>query len=435
VTCRQRLFAAFVVGRRAGAAVLAAGLAAGCATVESHEVVPHVGPDARYDALFPYYVELCAVSQIRSNFAPHGGSPGHAAMYIKGACRDPSTRYPTLKLCGDDVDPTDPESGSGVSVNKMLRNVNWIATPGKRLFYHGDLDPDEVLNVDTGIAAIYAAEAAGVFEGVDVHAPYRPPEDDEDAFLYLAAAETLGTDFALTFGRTVYCARLPLGRRQVADVIEYLNDLNSDYARGGRDYNWSGYNDNCSHTLRNSLAAAGIWQSKSIATYRLGQLANLSVPANEFANLALLMTSYPIEDFDELMGDPVLRRTLARRSWLPTRHGAMLELIPVHQNNELYETDAAIFMLRSPFRRKKSRNVGDLFEDPVYTDLEKNLLHFQELYGRILAERSADWEATERDSADRRARDHYYRYIEAQLEDVDRKLERLGDLEPTRRTR
>jgi hypothetical protein len=401
-------------------------LGAACATVATHEgPLPPVGLDPRYDALFPYYVELCAVSQIRAHFAPHGGSPGHAAMYVKGACRDPSTEFPTLKVCGPQVDLTDPESGSGVSVNKVLRNVNWIATPGKRLFYYGNLEPHEVLNKENGLAAIYAAEAAGVFEGVDIHGVYKPPPGDREAQLYLAAAETLGTDFALNFGRTVFCSRLPLERQQLEDVIEYLNDLNRDYALGGYDYDWSGYNDNCSHTLHNSLAAAGVWPHKSISSYRLGQLANLSVPANEFAELALLTTSFPIDDFERILADPVLRRTLARRSWLPVRHGAMLKVIPVHQKNELYETDVAIFMLKNPFRRGKSRTVGDLLDEPRNTELETNLLHFQQLYRRILSERPSDWQAVSADSADHRARAHYYRHIEAQLEDVTEKLARL----------
>jgi hypothetical protein len=69
--------------------------------------------------------------------------------------------------------------------------------------------------------------------------------------------------------------------------------------------------------------------------------------------------------------------------------------------------------------------VRDLFDEPRNTELEANLLHFQELYRRILAERPADWQAVTEDTADRRARAHYYRHIEAQLEDVTEKLARL----------
>ena len=35
-------------------------------------------PSASYEALFPYYVELCVVSQFRSDELGSGGSPGHA---------------------------------------------------------------------------------------------------------------------------------------------------------------------------------------------------------------------------------------------------------------------------------------------------------------------------------------------------------------------
>jgi hypothetical protein len=400
--------------------------AVACATVEaSDQPLPRVRSDPRYDALFPYYVELCAVSQIRANFAEHGGTPGHAAMYVKGACRDPSTEFPTLKVCDAGVDLADPEAGSGVSVNKMFSNVNWMAIPGKRLFYFGNLQPDEVLDVDRGVATLYEAEAAGIFSGVEIHGSYRPPPDDEKALLYLAAAETLGTDFALTFGRTVFCSRLPLDRRGLEDLIGYLNGLNREYALGEASYNWSGYNDNCSHTLHNALAAAGVWKPKSVGSYKLRQLVNLSVPANEFADLALLTTSFPIDDFDRIHGDRVLRESLLERGWLPTRHGALMKLLPVHQENELYDTRTRIFMLQHPLRRSKGREVGELFRDPRNTDLEANLIHFEKLYARILEERPADRRKLPEGDERRKIRAAYYDYVEAQLEDVRAKLERL----------
>jgi hypothetical protein len=408
---------------RPGLTLAALCVAAACATIEaSDEPLPAIRPDPRYDELFPYYVELCAVSQIRPNFAPHGGSPGHAAMYVKGACRDPESAFPLLRVCPEGVDLSDADAGSGVSVNKMLRNVNWLATPGKDLFYHGNLGPDEVLDVDSGIAALLDAEAAGVFRGVEIHASYKPPEDDEEALLYLAAAETLATDFALSFGRTVFCARLPMERSGLEDVIGYLNGLNREYALGEADYNWSGYNDNCSHTIRNALAAGGVWEAKSVRSFKLRQLANLSVPANEFADLALLMTSFPIEDLGRVYRDRVMRESLLERSWLPTRHGALLKVIPVHQRNELYETQMRIFVLRNPFLRRKSTRVGDLLEDPRYTDLETNLRHFRDLYRQILAERSP----SRADGRRAAVRERYYAYVEAQLADVESKLSRLG---------
>ena len=105
-------------------------------------------PDARYEQLFPYYVELCAVSQLRprAEDLPSGGSPGHAAMYLKGACLDTDAPYPRLRRCArNETDPDDPEHGAGISVNRWLRNVNWVAVSGPPYVLRGRLEPGELV--------------------------------------------------------------------------------------------------------------------------------------------------------------------------------------------------------------------------------------------------------------------------------------------------
>jgi hypothetical protein len=69
----------------------------------------------------------------------------------------------------------------------------------------------------------------------------------------------IGTDFALRFARSLFCARLPVIAGMLDQVIAFLNDKNREYFEGEADYNWSAWADNCSHTLRNALAAANIW--------------------------------------------------------------------------------------------------------------------------------------------------------------------------------
>src|SRR5262249_55714586 len=97
-------------------------------------------PDARYEALFPYYVELCAPSQYRSAKLGSGGSPGHAVMYLKGACRDRDAPFPKLRRCGGNVtDPAGPEHGAGISVNRWFRNVNWVAFDGRGQVFEGEV--------------------------------------------------------------------------------------------------------------------------------------------------------------------------------------------------------------------------------------------------------------------------------------------------------
>ena len=155
--------------RRIVFALIFASVLPGCSSwlaPESHELAPVIVPAPIYEQLFPNYVELCAVSQFRSIERGEGGTPGHAVMYLKGACLDETADYPKLRLCPERIDdPDDPRHGVGISVNRWFRNVNWIATPGRRLFYDGNLGPDDRLDRAAVEAAIDASVEAGVYEG------------------------------------------------------------------------------------------------------------------------------------------------------------------------------------------------------------------------------------------------------------------------------
>ena len=295
------------------------------------------------------------------------------------------------------------------------------------LFFQGNLEAGQVLDEDRALATLEAAEAAGIFNGIEIHETYQPPEDDEHAQIFLAAKETLGTDFALNFGRTIFCARLPVTVGMLGDIINYLNNLNQEYALGEADYNWSGYHDNCSHVLHNSLAAAGVWPEQSVRVTKIRQLFNLSIPANEFANLAILANTYPLDNFDRLFYDRVKRKSLLERNWLPMRHGALMKIIPVHADNELYETGMRIFVLEGPLFRRKTAKIDDLFRQPRNTQVEANLLYFKQLYQKILDQRPAGWDQPNPEDAYAATRKSYFEYIEGQLVDVDRKLAQLYD--------
>jgi hypothetical protein len=397
-------------------------LAAGCALKEK-SIVATVMPEPDYDRLFPRYVEVCAVSQIRSKFARPGGTPGHAVMYLKGACLDGEASYPRLKLCDPATrNHADRETGTGVSVNKLLQNVNWLAIPGAHLFFHGSIEPGEFLDTEHAVAAILEARDLGVFQGIEIHGAYMPPEDDDKLRLYLAAAETLGTDFALSFGRTTYCARLPVTEEVLGRIIGYLNALNDEYATGEAEYNWSGYSDNCAHVLHNALAAAGAWSFQSVKTTKFRQLFNLAVPANEFANLAIRTTNTGFDDPWRLYNNRVLRNTLLEQDWLPMQPGGIITLLPIHQDNELYETSPTIFVLEMPLLRFKSRKIRAMYHDSRFTDLEINLLWFKERYESILAKRPPDWNIVGEEGSYHDFRRRYYLYIEKQLKDVQKKL-------------
>ena len=419
------------------AALAAASLtAAGCGDwlAPPREVpFPEVRPEPAYEALFPVYVELCALSQIRPLDAPFGGSAGHAVMYLKGACKDEASPYPRLRRCRSQASTAaDPEHGAGVSVNQVFRNVNWVAVPGKALFYQGLLAPEERFTRARFRAAVQAAIDRDVYTGVVLRDD--PQTGAPPALPEFVARDGLGTDFALRLTRTLFCARLPVTGEMLDEIIDFLNDLNRQYATGAADYRWSGIHDNCVHTLRNALAAASIWEPKSINLIKLRQLFQLAIPANEFATLAELGTRGPLDDFDAIYGADAGRNALLEFGWLPTRHGALLSILPVHQSNDMYDTTFRQLVMEGPLGRGTTQRVREIFLEQRNRDLEDNLIHFRDEYQRILAGRSAATpEAELRGGRRRTVRRRYERYVEAQLADVSRMLDELAKHSRTRR--
>ena len=397
--------------------------------VEQDEIIVERRPDLTYDQLFPYYVELCAVSQFRSKTKGSGGVPGHATMYLKGACKDETAPYPQLRRCRRTAtEPMDLEHGAGVSVNRWFRTVNWIAVPGQALFYAGDLESGERLTRAHFDATARAAVDVGVFRGVEFHEdPTSPPGETRVDFI---GRKSLGTDFALQFARSVFCARLPVTEEMLGESIDFLNELNHEFATGEADFNWSGFADNCVHTVRNALAAASIWTPLSVRAIKFRQIFNLAIPANEFVNLARLGAEGPIDDYGAVYRDRAQRDALLEFNWLPTRHGALLKTLPVHADNDLYDTTFRVFVLQSPFRRGQVRAAVRLLSDERFVDVVANLRHFSQVYEGILANRDEEGFglASLRGDRYRRVRRNYYAYIEEQQAEVGAMLDRLAAL-------
>lgn len=387
-------------------------------------------PDAAYEQLFSYYVELCATSQFRSKLKGEGGIAGHAVMYIKGACKDAEAPYPQLRRCravATNLD--DPEHGAGISVGRWFRNVNWVATPGHALFYQGNLNAGERLTAAGFEAAVHDAIAKGIYKGVEFH-DY-PQSKGAAGLENFVAHEGVGTDFALQFARSVFCARLPVTEPMLEEIIAFLNNKNREYAEGEADYNWSVWADNCAHTLRNALAAANIWPPLSVQAVKFRQLFNVAVPANEFVNLAELGTEGNISDYREIQRDTPERDAFYDFHWLPTQPGAVVKTLPVHQPNDLYDTTFRLFTLQSPFLMGKTQHAIDLLSDRRFVQLDANLQYFHEKYDAILANHNEqrDMLASVRGTPYRRIERLYYSYIEAQRARVASMLEHLSTIE------
>jgi hypothetical protein len=383
---------------------------------EDDRPVPMVVPEPAYEELFPHYVELCAVSQFRPKGGDLGGIPGHAVMYLKGACRKADAPYPQLEMCPAPSD--DPESldhGVGISVNKMFKNINWMATPGRDLFFDGRLDPGETLTQDYYEATIAEAIERGLFDGIEIHDSYLKNAAPERIVADVVARSAIGTDFALRYARTAWCSRVPVTRPMMVDIVGYLNSLNADYADGETEYNWSGYADNCVHTVHNALAAADIWAPKKTWTIKLRQLFNLAIPANEVINLAERVVEFPIHERLSVQRDAKARQSLQRYGWLPGRHGALLVVVPPYPDNELFDTTRRIFILEGPLRMK-TRAAVRMFEDESDTNLQVNLRAFERIYEETLAGRP--------DRLDGFAA-AYYAYLGEQLANVRHQLIQL----------
>jgi hypothetical protein len=139
--------------------------------LKADDIIIERRPDAEYEELFPYHVELCAASQFRSKLTGEGGGPaGHAILYIKGACKDENAPFPQLRRCrGVAMSLKDLEQRAGVSVNQMFKNINWVATPGYELVFPGGLAPPERLTRARFEVVERAAITKGIYRGVIFH--------------------------------------------------------------------------------------------------------------------------------------------------------------------------------------------------------------------------------------------------------------------------
>jgi hypothetical protein len=180
--------------------------------------------------------------------------------------------------------------------------------------------------------------------------------------------------------------------------------------------------------MRNALAAANIWSPLSVRTTKLRQIFNLAVPANEFVNLAELMTGGDLEDYRDILREGPRRDAFHEFRWLPTRQGALLKTLPVHDPNDLYDTTFRLFTLQSPFLMGKTQRAINLLSDERFVDLDTNLHYFAQRYDLILAQcdEQRDAMASVRGMPFRRVESLYYDYIHSQSADVKSMLNRIA---------
>jgi hypothetical protein len=348
--------------------------------------------EAQYVAAFPYYVEFCAVSEIRkrpgSAVDIEGGGPGgHSVLYLNGVCRRPDTAYPVIALC--DGDPA-PGEGVGLSVNAHYANANWTATPGRDFFFHGDLAPGEPLTQASYARTQARAQALGVLDGIRFHDTVmqeRPAAIAPRDYMY---EMSVATDYAIAFGRDRYCARVPIDRARMQGVTDYLNAVNAPYRSGAREFNWDVLRDNCAHLTHNALATVGLWRHWPTDRPLLIAAFDFPVPKNEFVNLMRRTNDLPIDDPAALYDDDVLRTALLDHDWIATRPGGLAEAERAVPVNALYGTKLRLIFYDEAIFGHYQPNFEAIFREPRYTDLAANLAWFDQAYRRILAAPKAD---------------------------------------------
>jgi hypothetical protein len=398
-----------------------------------------------YNSLFPYYVEICAVTQYNRKGAKPGGWGGHATLFLNGAAIDTGADYPRLRLVTAASDLSDPDSGVGISVNKIFDNVTWVAIPGRNEFFLGALAPEQTLDTDFYDGAIHKATAAGWFAGIgikDVLMRQRPAAMGPEEFI---VRHSIGTDFALNFARTAYSARLPVSRDAMGRVIAYLNSANESARKTG--YTWNMYTNNCSHVAHNALAAAAVWDPKvargsgamnvardvlSVArALALSQMSDFSFPANNFVRLYEAGNERPIDDAVAAFRNHDVRRTV-NDGWMSTGPGALITTYPIHDTsrNQMFASGRDPFLFSVPMLWDKADKFKVLTQHApsIVTDLAANLAHYRERFTQALGNRrkvSEDLRDLDRGENEDDFRIFHGRFYEQIAEELNRTEARL----------
>jgi hypothetical protein len=342
--------------------------------------------EAAYTALFPHYIEFCAVSEIRKKPGYgadiRGGVGGHSTIYLNGVCKK-ADGYPELMVCA--ADPA--SNGVGLSINAHFSNANWVAIPGREFFYHGDLKPGQALTPEIYDATKAHAKRIGIYDSIRFHDRVfqdMPPGYVPEAFKYEVS---IATDYAIGYGRDRSCARVPVSRSQMDRIVDYLNGLNQPYHDGKAEYEWSVLNDNCIHVAHNALATVGFWPVWPIHRFILIAAFDFPVPKNEFVNIMRRANDMPMEDLLAVWNDQPARHAVLAGDGLPTRPGALATFERVTQDNALYDTDLSLIFYDEPVFGHYETWYRSIVSDPRYSNLQDDISYYSARYARIEAER------------------------------------------------
>ena len=398
------------------------------ACVDNRFIVKETQPsEALYTSLFPYYVEYCAVSEIKKK--PNhgvevvgGGPGGHALLFLSGACRVPGAGYPTVALCPPEA--LQPGLGVGVSVNAHFRNANWVATEGRDFFFRGLAQQGEALTDELYWRTQARAREMGILDGVVFHDAVmasKPAGMDDQKFMY---EMSVATDYGVALGRDRFCVRVPVERVELGAVVDALNAANEPYRKGEKIFEWDVVRNNCAHVLHNALVPLRLWRHWPTDRFVVISAFDFPVPKNELVNLVRLTNDKRLARPSAHYGEPPPGKVRGRR--LGAAPGALLESERALRPNDLYDTDLrSIFYEFPPFRLREF--FLSFFATDRYTDLGANLRWFAYRNRALLASEREEAPSSSQD--DRALFKRLYRsYLARQADTLEQWLAALPGL-------
>ncbi|APH58807.1 hypothetical protein [Granulibacter bethesdensis] len=421
--------------RRQAALLLLITILWGCAAEDFSRLHPHTEAEEQaYTRLFPYYVDICATSQIQKKpgfgASDRGGVGGHMGFFLHGACADRDAHYPVLHLCRPGE-----EDGVGIGMDAHFSSAKWSAARGRSFFFHGGMSPDETLTPARYTQILQQARQDGVLDGISFHDDRfdeKPAAVSDEDWKYQLTA---GTDFALGMGRGTYCARVPVSQKDMLQIIDFMNAQNAPYRSGKEVFRWSVFTDNCGHLAHNALNAAEYWPEWPIDRPMLLAIFDFPVPKNEYVNVMMRSQSLPLEDVAALYRDDDIRAMLLSENRLPPGPGVLSVFEPPQARNQVYDVDnlMLLFYDEAIIGRYRHR-FQDIQSEPRFYDLHANILWWHDRYAQLIASRHpAEWwlqrlTLTPAGRADFRIfYDRYYEYLDRQLDWTAQALHQLGN--------
>lgn len=367
-----------------------------------------------YRKAYPLSVKFCSFTRVHRKGEVPGGPFAHAVLYFDNACIDTNYSYPQLRKCN----PGEPQ-GTGISVNKYFKNVNWVALPGRELFFYGNLKDSDVLDNNARENLVADVMKLNIFQGIQVKDKFLNEIPEDMGPVKFLINKSIATDFAVNWGRDVYCANVPMTETLLDKGLEFVNLANMIYgdpvrfqsyqlkslkssdlkainlysqkakeSGEARDYSWDAISQNCVHLAYNLFAAMGLVLPKRIGI-KVPNHITMAVPADRWMSLLNTANDRWSNALDEIWKIWVSTRDLAvleDEAVVVKHHGVLAEHIPMHaeERNELFIRHTEHLGLW-PAHKKLIKKYSVERPAEIY-DIETNLKRFDQVYTQALSQ-------------------------------------------------